>query len=85
MWRTIIFGAALAVLALVNDQLLWLPPLTFAALAIAVLLIVVAVNAAVALVAVGSATVTPFLAAGVLPAASLIKRAAERSTRSAVR
>lgn len=56
IWRTIIFGAALAVLALVNDQLLWLPPLTFAALAIAVLLIVVAPRPAwVALVIAGLA------------------------------
>ncbi len=42
MWRTVIFGAALAALALINDQMLWLPPFQFATLAIAVLLIVVA-------------------------------------------
>lgn len=42
MWRTIVSGAALAALALINDQLHWLPPLQFGALAIAVLLVVVA-------------------------------------------
>ncbi|PWK86499.1 hypothetical protein C8D88_105548 [Lentzea atacamensis] len=42
IWRTIIFGAALVALSLINDQMHWLPPLTFAALAISVLLVVVA-------------------------------------------
>ena len=42
MWRTVIIGAALVALALINDQMLWLPPSQFAALAIAVLLVVVA-------------------------------------------
>lgn len=42
IWGTAIFGAALAALALINEQLHWLPPLQFAALAVAVLLIVVA-------------------------------------------
>lgn len=41
-WGTIVFGAVLAALALINEQLHWLPPLQFAALAIAVLLVVVA-------------------------------------------
>jgi hypothetical protein len=41
-WGTIVFGAVLTALALINDQLHWLPPLQFAALAIAVLLVVVA-------------------------------------------
>lgn len=56
MWRTVVVGAALVVLALVNDQLHWLPPHTFAALAIAVLLVVVAPRPAwVALVVAGLA------------------------------
>lgn len=53
---TIIIGAALAALALVNDQLLWLSPLTFTALAISVLLVVAAPRPAwVALVVAGIA------------------------------
>ncbi|MGW4212542.1 hypothetical protein ACWEIJ_31445 [Lentzea sp. NPDC004789] len=53
-WGTIVFGAALAALALINDQLHWLPPLQFAALAVAVLLVVVAPRPAwVALVIAG--------------------------------
>lgn len=56
IWGTIIFGTALAALSLVNDQLHWLPPLQFAALAVAVLLIVVAPRPAwVALVIAGLA------------------------------
>lgn len=56
IWRTVVFGAALAALALINEQMLWLPPLQFAALAIAVLLIVVAPRPAwVALVIAGLA------------------------------
>jgi hypothetical protein len=55
-WRTIVFGAALAALSLVNDQLLWLPPPQFGALAIAVLLVVVAPRPAwIALVIAGVA------------------------------
>lgn len=56
IWRTIIFGAALAALSLINEQTHWLPPLQFAALAISVLLIVVAPRPAwVALVIAGLA------------------------------
>lgn len=56
IWRTAILGAALAALALLNEQMQWLPPLQFAALAIAVLLIVVAPRPAwVALVIAGIA------------------------------
>jgi hypothetical protein len=53
-WGTIIVGAALTALALINEQTHWLLPLTFAAVAIAVLLIVVAPRPAwVALVIAG--------------------------------
>ncbi|GGU78813.1 hypothetical protein [Lentzea flava] len=56
IWRTVVFGAALAALALINEQTLWLPPVQFAALAIAVLLIAVAPRPAwVALVIAGLA------------------------------
>jgi hypothetical protein len=54
--RTVVFGAVLAALALINDQMLWLPPLQFIALAVSVLLIVVAPRPAwVALVIAGLA------------------------------
>ena len=54
IWGTAILGAALTALALTNDQLHWLYPLTLAAVAIAVLLIVVAPRPAwVALVIAG--------------------------------
>ncbi|MET9629956.1 hypothetical protein ABZX92_21070 [Lentzea sp. NPDC006480] len=53
-WGTIIVGAVLTALALINDQQHWLPPLQLAGLAIAVLLIVVAPKPAwVALVIAG--------------------------------
>ncbi|HEX8864485.1 MAG TPA: hypothetical protein VF821_02405 [Lentzea sp.] len=55
-WGTVIVGAVLTALALVNDQLHWLPPLQFAGLAIMVLLVVVAPRPAwVALVIAGIA------------------------------
>jgi hypothetical protein len=54
IWGTAILGAAFTALALINDQLHWLYPLTFAAMAIAVLLIAVAPRPAwVALVIAG--------------------------------
>lgn len=59
-WRTIVFGAALVALSLTNDQLHWLPPPQFGALAIAVLLIVVAPRpawVALAIAAIGAFTV----------------------------
>lgn len=59
IWGKAVFGAALTALALINEQLHWLPPLQFAALAIAVLLIVVAPRPAwVALVIAGIAAYT---------------------------
>ncbi|KJK41936.1 hypothetical protein UK23_39600 [Lentzea aerocolonigenes] len=58
-WGTVVWGAALTALALLNDQLHWLPPLQFAGLAIAVLLIVVAPRPAwVALVIAGITAVS---------------------------
>ncbi|MEV6243468.1 hypothetical protein [Lentzea sp. NPDC051838] len=55
-WGTVVWGAALAAVALVNDQLHWLPPLQIAGLAIAALLIGVAPRPAwVALVIAGIA------------------------------